>query len=112
MSEKETAIAVEHVAQNGSHLAEITMDIPLGQSHSFGYGVRVQDRTPVPVPFPFVGIYPGIEQMVFDKRLAQVDDLYDAAAAAWTAERIIKQQAKVVSDAEVDSRGLTMQITY
>ena len=56
VGEKEAAIAVEHVAQNGSHLAEITMDIPFGQSHSFGYGVGVQDRTPVPVPFPFVGI--------------------------------------------------------
>lgn len=42
MGEKEAAIAVEHVAQNGSHLAEITMHIPFGQFHSFGYGVGVQ----------------------------------------------------------------------
>lgn len=56
LGKKEIAVAVEHVAQNGSHLAKIPMDIAFGQSHSFGYSVGIQDRTPVPVPFPFVGI--------------------------------------------------------
>jgi hypothetical protein len=53
---KEAAVAVEHVAEDRSHLAEIPMDIAFGQPHSFGYGVGIQDWTPVPVPFPFVGI--------------------------------------------------------
>ena len=56
MTGKEAAVAVEHVAQNRSHLAEIPMDIAFGQSHSFGYGVGIQDRTPVPIPSPFIGI--------------------------------------------------------
>jgi predicted RNase H-like nuclease len=57
-------------------------------------------------------VYPEIERVMFDKKLAQSDDLYDAAAAAWTAERIIKRESKVVSETAVDSCGLAMQITY
>ena len=56
MTGKEAAVAVEHVAEDGSHLAEIPMDIAFRQPHCFGYGVGIQDWTPVPVPFPFVGI--------------------------------------------------------
>lgn len=44
--------------------------------------------------------------------LAAPDDVVDATAAAWSAQRIAKGQAEYVSDPEVDSRGRAMTIWY
>jgi len=57
-------------------------------------------------------VYPEINQVTFDKKLAQTDDLYDAAVAAWTAERIVHRAAKAVSGTELDSCGRATQIIY
>ncbi|MGH9804738.1 MAG: DUF429 domain-containing protein [Candidatus Acidiferrales bacterium] len=39
-------------------------------------------------------------------------DVIDAAAAAWTAVRLVNGEAKTVSDPELDRKGLRMEIVY
>jgi predicted RNase H-like nuclease len=57
-------------------------------------------------------IIPVIEGIHVDGRAAK-DDLLDAAAVMWTAERIFRGEAVgVTTIEEFDSKGLRMQITY
>ncbi len=59
-------------------------------------------------------LYPDIDGLLaqLDRKKAAPDDLLDAAAAAWTAERISTGSARSVSPPEKDSRGLRAEITY
>jgi predicted RNase H-like nuclease len=57
-------------------------------------------------------IVPAIEDIRVNGRAAN-DDILDAAAVMWTAERIYRGEAATVTSVEeVDSNGLRMQITY
>ena len=58
--------------------------------------------------------YPDIDGLLaqLDRKKAASHDLLDAAAAAWTAERISTGSARSDSTPEVDSRGLRAEITY
>ncbi len=58
--------------------------------------------------------YPDIDGLLaqLDRKKATPHDLLDAAAAAWTAERISTGSARSVSTPELDSRGLRAEITY
>ncbi len=59
--------------------------------------------------------YPAIEVHLsrLKRKEAKPDDLLDAAAAAWTAERIAQGRARCVSQSvEVDSRGVALNIFY
>jgi predicted RNase H-like nuclease len=59
--------------------------------------------------------YPTIGELLarVNRKRAAPDDLLDAAAAAWTAERIADGAARrVVQCEEVDSKGLSMNIFY
>ena len=58
--------------------------------------------------------YPDIDGLLapLDRKKAAPHDLLDAAAAAWTAERISTGSARSVSTPELDSRGLRAEITY
>jgi len=57
-------------------------------------------------------IIPVIEGIHVDGRAAN-DDILDAAAVMWTAERICRGRAAGVTTVqEIDSKGLRMQITY
>lgn len=65
-----------------------------------------------------LGCYPRMERHLvkLDKRKAAEDDLLDAAAAAWTAERIARGEAASVHGlgalVPVDSKNLRMDIVY
>lgn len=58
-------------------------------------------------------VFPDIERLLRN-RPAKVgrDDLLDAAAAAWTAMRIYKGEARQVCEPELDAEGLKMAIWY
>ena len=58
--------------------------------------------------------YPDIDGLLaqLDRKKAAPQDLLDAAAAAWTAERICTDSARSVSTPELDSWALRAEITY
>ena len=57
-------------------------------------------------------IVPAIEGIHVNGRAAN-DDIFDAAAVMWTAERICRGKAvSVTTVEEMDSKGLRMQINY
>ena len=59
-------------------------------------------------------IYPELKSKLasLNRKAAAPDDLLDAAAACWTAERILNGTAGSLCGLEVDTRGLRMGITY
>ena len=58
-----------------------------------------------------VGFTDGLNELVGDLGQTRLDDLLDAAAVAWTAVRVVRQQAvRIPSVEEVDVRGLRMEM--
>ena len=58
-----------------------------------------------------VGFTDGLNELVGDLGQTRLDDLLDAAAVAWTAVRVVREQAvRIPSVEEVDVRGLRMEM--
>jgi len=58
-------------------------------------------------------LFPAIDARLLELQgKCKPDDVIDAAAAAWTALRLVNGEAKALSDPEYDRRGLWMEIVY
>jgi predicted RNase H-like nuclease len=58
-------------------------------------------------------VFPGIEEQMLRRPIhVGVDDLFDAAVAAWSALRICEGTAACVCKPELDERGLEVTIRY
>jgi predicted RNase H-like nuclease len=85
---------------------ELNGGVPLDQGKSRAVGVLARMRL-----LSEVGLTEGLEEAAGDLGKAGLDDLLDATAAAWTAGRIIKEEAIRLPDRpETDVRGLRMEI--
>ena len=85
---------------------ELNGGAPLEHGKSRAVGVLARMRL-----LSRVGLIEGLEESADDLGKAGLDDLLDATAAAWTAGRIIKEEAiRIPETAETDVRGIRMEI--
>ena len=85
----------------------------LNQGHALKYSKKtkegVEERLDLLRPW-----LPGLNRLLgtIDRRNADVDDLLDRAAAAWTARRIASKQESRLTSEERDRKRLRMEIVY
>ncbi len=85
---------------------ELNRGTPVDQGKSRAGGILARIRL-----LSEVGLTEGLEELAGDLGKTGLDDLLDATAAAWTTGRVIKEEAfRVPTTAEMDVRGLRMEM--